>query len=221
MSSKSSTTDTNAPVDIEEVLRLANIVYFRSHVYEKTRWMGVHTAKCPMDMWVYQELMFDLKTDLVIETGTLAGGSALFFAHMLDQMGRGKVITVDINEPANPPQHSRIDYVTGSSIDPVTLSRIEEDVARASSVLVILDSDHRAPFKLQELELYAPFVTKGSYIIAEDSCFDRYPAWPEFGPGPATAVKEFLKKDDRFDVDRSMERHLISFAPGAFLKRVR
>lgn len=212
-------------LDAREIIRLANIIYFRSQVYQRTHWMGVKTAKCPMDMWMYQELMHYLNTDLVIETGTFAGGSALFFAQMMDLMGRGEVITIDIDDSIpNRPEHPRLEYITGSSIDPATIERLKPAVAAATSVMVILDADHRAPFKLQELELYAPLVTVGNYLIAEDSCFDEYPAWPEFGPGPAAAVTEFMKKkhnSDRFTIDRGPEHHMITYAPRAFLKRVK
>ena len=211
----------NKNIDAKEILRLANIIYFRSQVYDKTRWMGVRTAKCPMDMWMYQELIFRLKTDLIIETGTLNGGSASFFAHMLDIMGRGKVITIDINDDIQGrPQHQRIEYIKGSSIDPDVVNSLMPAVREANSVMVILDADHRAPFKLQELELYSPLVSVGNYIIAEDSCFDEYPAWPEYGPGPATAIKEFIERTDRFEIDRELEQHMITFAPRGFIKRI-
>jgi cephalosporin hydroxylase len=104
------------PPPAAEILRLANIIYFRSQVFDRTEWMGYRAAKCPMDMWIYQELMHKLGTDLLIETGTLLGGSALFFAHMFDLMGRGKVISVDIEIRDNLPQHPRIEYVEGSSV---------------------------------------------------------------------------------------------------------
>ena len=120
-----------------------NVAYFRSGVFNHTYWMGVKAAKCPTDMWVYQELMAGLKTDLLIETGTWHGGSALFFAQVMDLMDRGKVITVDIEEQPNRPQHPRINYITGSSTDPDVVESIAQASAKAQSRLVILDSDHR------------------------------------------------------------------------------
>ncbi len=208
------------PEQAQEILRLANIIYFKQRVYEKTHWMGIKTAKCPMDMWAYQELIFKSKTDLVIETGTLMGGSALYFAHLFDNLGRGKVISVDIQPQANLPKHSRIEYITGSSVDEDVLSKIRMQTKNAKSVMVILDSDHKADYKLKELNCYSEFVTKNNFMVAEDSCFDYYPAWPEYGPGPATAVNKFIKSNQLFEVDRSPEQHLITFAPMAFLKKV-
>lgn len=202
-----------------ELVRQANILYFRSKAYEKTHWMGVQTAKCPMDMWIYQELLHQTDTDLLIETGTLFGGSALFFAHLFDVMGRGRVLTVDLNEEPGRPVHPRIEYLQGSSVDEQILQTMASAAADSRSVCVILDSDHRAAYKLEEMQKYAALVSAGNYMIAEDTCFDYYPAWPEHGPGPAAAVARFIETDDRFEIDRSMEKHMISFSPRAFLRR--
>lgn len=204
---------------IAQLRKHANITYFRSGVFNQTDWMGVKTAKCPMDMWVYQELMVRLKTDLVIETGTWMGGSALFFAHIMDIMGRGEVVTVDIEPQADLPQHSRLHYLTGSSTDPAILETIAKKCSGFESVLVILDSDHRADHKLAELRAYSELVSPGSYLIAEDTCFDYFPAWPEFGPGPSRAVRQFLAETSEFVADRNQERHMLTFCPEGFLRR--
>lgn len=202
-----------------EIMRLANIIYFRSQVYERTEWMGVKTAKCPMDMWVYQELIHKIKPDLLIETGTLFGGSALYFAQLFDMIGQGEVVTVDLQPQPDLPQHQRIEYLVGSSIDSTVLTHIAQRVDKAERVMVILDSDHKADYKLKELNAYAGFVSKDSYIIAEDTCFDAFPAWPEYGPGPLKAVGDFIKDNKDFELDRSQEKHMITFSPMAFLKR--
>ena len=205
--------------DAREIMRLANIIYFRSQVYERTYWMGVKAAKCPMDMWVYQEMMHRLGTDLLIETGTLDGGSALYFANLMDVMGRGQVVSVDIESRDNLPSHPRIKYLVGSSCDSEILRKISTHAEEASSVMVILDSDHRAEYKYRELEAYAPLVTPGSYIVAEDSSFDYYPAWPEFGAGPAAAADRFVNEHADYQLDRELEHHMISFSPRAFIRR--
>ena len=207
------------PPSAAEILRLANIIYFRSQVFDRTEWMGHRAAKCPMDMWVYQELMHKLETDLLIETGTLLGGSALFFAQMFDLMGRGKVISIDIDIKDDLPQHPRIEYIEGSSVATEVLGRIATASEAADSVMVLLDSDHAAPYKYEEMQQYAKFVTAGSYMIAEDTCFDAYPAFPEHGPGPAEAVHKFMRNNSDFEVDHSLERHMITFVPGGFLRR--
>ncbi len=204
---------------INQRISQANILYFRSQVFNQTEWMGVKAAKCPMDMWVYQELMVRLKTDLLIETGTWLGGSALFFAHIFDLMGQGRVITVDIEKQPDLPQHERIEYLHGSSLDDGIIQHMQAACDQARSVLVILDSDHRKAHKLAELKRYAPMVSPGSYLIAEDSCFDYYPAWPEFGAGPARAVREFMQSNTEFEIDRQQERHMLTFAPIGFLRK--
>ncbi len=205
--------------DIQEIMRLANIIYFKNKAYENSYWAGIKTAKNPMDMWVYQEIIHNLQVDLVIETGTYFGGSALYFAHIFDIIGAGKVVSVDLQIPKDLPQHPRIEYIEGSSVDRSVLKQIESIHKAASSTMVILDSDHRKNHKLMELSLYSKFVSPNSYMIAEDSCFDFYPAWPEFGEGPAHAVKEFMENNANFTIDRNMEKHLITFSPKAFLKK--
>jgi len=216
----SNTPPASGPPSAAEILRLANIIYFRSQVFDRTEWMGHRAAKCPMDMWIYQEMMHKLDTDLLIETGTLLGGSALFFAQMFDLMGRGKVISIDINIKDGLPEHPRIEYIEGSSVATEVLDQVATASKAASSVMVLLDSDHTAPYKYEEMRLYSKFVTTGSYMIAEDTCFDAYPAFPEHGPGPAEAVHKFMQDNSDFEVDRSLERHMISFVPGGFLRRL-
>ena len=202
-----------------EILRIANIIYYRSKVFERTKWMGHNAVKCPMDMWVYQELMHSLETDLLIETGTLLGGSALFFAQMFELMGRGKVISIDIEPGDDLPRHPRIEYIEGSSVAAEVLDQVRSACDTAASVMVLLDADHAAAYKYKEMQAYAGFVTPGSYLIAEDTCFDAYPAFPEYGPGPAAAVHRFVSENPDFEVDHSLERHLITFVPGGFLRR--
>jgi cephalosporin hydroxylase len=208
----------------DKIIVAANKIYFRSGVFKDTKWMGVDALKCPTDMWVYQELIYSLEPDLIIETGTYRGGSALYFAQLLESIGKGQVVTVDIkgeDEFPGRPAHPRIRYVTGSSIDPSVVNTVTSIARDAGTVMVILDSAHESEFKLKELRLYSALVTEGSFIIAEDTCFDGYPAWPEFGPGPAAAVARFLEGNPDFEAVRECEKHMITFSPGAFLRRIR
>jgi cephalosporin hydroxylase len=205
----------------DQLVREANIAYFKTQPYKNMHWMGIPIAKCPMDLWIYQELITKHDIDLIVETGTFKGGSALYFANLFDIRGKGRVVSVDIRQPDDFPRHDRIQYVTGRSCSGEALSRVSEAVSRATNVLVILDSDHTKTHTYFELRMYSPFVSVGSYIIAEDSSFDYYPCWPEYGPGPYAATAQFLNETNEFEVDRSLEVHMISFAPGAFLKRVK
>jgi cephalosporin hydroxylase len=182
--------------------------------------LGIPTLKCPLDLWIYQEIIYEIKPDLIIETGTAYGGSALYLAHLCDLMGKGNVVTVDIENQAKRPKHSRIEYLTGSSVDPVILSKMGERVQKAKTVLVILDSDHRKPHVFQELQCYGPWVTKDSYLIVEDTNVNGHPVDPEYGPGPMEAVEDFLKGNNQFAADRQREKFYLTFNPSGYLKRI-
>jgi cephalosporin hydroxylase len=184
-----------------------------------TFWMGVPAQKCPLDLWVYQEILYELKPELIIETGTCFGGSALFFAHMCDLIRNGKVITVDINRREGRPTHPRLEYLTGSSIDPCIVSLLTGEARNAKTVLVVLDSDHSKDYVLREMRAYAQFVTPGSYMIVEDTDVNGHPIMPEHGPGPAEAVAEFLLSHPEFEVDTSREKFMLTQNPGGYLKR--
>lgn len=187
-------------------------------IFLRTSWMGVPCQKCPLDLWIYQEIFHEIRPDLVIETGTALGGSALFMAHMMDLMGNGQVVSID-TVPASRPSHPRIRYVLGSSDDPAVIAHVID--GRPQEVrLVVLDSDHSKAHVTRELELLAPLVTVGSYLIVEDTNINGHPTYPSFGPGPFEAVEEFLKKTTDFVVDRSREKFLMTFNPKGFLRRL-
>ena len=86
-----------------------------------TRWLGVRTDKCPLDLWIYQEMLHELRPDLIVETGTAFGGSALYFASLLDLLGHGRVLTIDLQPQESRPEHPRIEYFDGSSVAPATV----------------------------------------------------------------------------------------------------
>lgn len=189
--------------------------------WKDTFYRGTRAYKCPTDMWVYQELIDDLKPGLVIETGTFRGGSALFIADRLQLAGRGQVVTIDVDVQPNRPQHPRLTYLTGSSTDPAILAQVRERIDPALPVLVILDSDHSAGHVAAELEAYAPLVTEGSYLVVEDTNVNGHPAAPEHGPGPFEATQEFLARTEEFEVDARCERYFLTQNPQGYLKRVR
>ncbi len=186
-----------------------------------SKWLGVHVQKLPFDLWVYQEILFELRPELIIETGTASGGSALFLAGVCDLLDHGSIVTVDVKLPANPPRHPRIRYITGSSVDDDVLSEVTWLATGKSPVLVILDSDHTCPHVLKELHSYTPMVTPGSYAIVEDTNTNGHPVYPDFGPGPMEAVHAFLAETEDFKIDKSREKFLISFNPDGFLKKNR
>jgi cephalosporin hydroxylase len=188
-------------------------------VHHRTRWMGVPCLKCPMDLWAYQEILAEVRPDLVIETGTHRGGSALFLAHMLDLLGRGEVFTIDVLAHSGRPEHPRIRYVTGSSADE-GLVRSLLDGRPAEKRLVILDSDHTRAHVARELTLFSPYVSAGSYLVVEDTNVNGHPVLPDFGEGPFEAVEEFLAGHPDFASDSSREKFLMTFNPKGFLRRV-
>jgi cephalosporin hydroxylase len=197
----------------------------RSRTWKNTRWLGVPVIKCPFDLWIYQELLFELKPDLVVECGTSKGGSAYFLSSMCELLGHGHVITIDLYPKPNRPEHERLTYLSGSSTDPQTvrevMHRIRDADGQSASVLVILDSDHSREHVLDELRLYSPLVTLGSYVIVEDTQLNGHPVWPDFGPGPMEAVDIFLSENDDFVIDTSKEKFYLTWNPRGYLKRVK
>lgn len=189
------------------------------NLYLDTYWMGVLCQKCPLDLWVYQEILFEIRPDLIIETGTCAGGSTLFLAHLCDLLGHGRVVSIDIEDRPRP-AHGRLSYLLGSSSDPKIVGRASAGVTDKDKILVILDSDHSEQHVLQELELFAPLVKVGSYLIVEDTNINGHPTLPDFGPGPFEAVEKFLKQHPEFVVDPSREKFLMTFNPRGYLKRI-
>jgi cephalosporin hydroxylase len=185
-----------------------------------TRWMGVKTLRCPLDLWLYQEIIFDTKPDLIVETGTAEGGGALFLASMCDLVQHGQVISIDIQHRPNLSSHPRLTYLTGSSTARETVEKVKGRAAQGQT-LVILDSDHSRAHVLAELQAYAPLVRKNGYLIVEDTIVNGHPLRPEFGPGPMEAVEEFLGETPDWIIDRTKEKFLLSFNRNGYLKRVR
>jgi cephalosporin hydroxylase len=188
--------------------------------WNNTEWLGVPLWKNPLDLWVYQEIMFEVKPSLIIETGTYRGGSAYYVASICDLLDAGKVLTIDRQQRASRPEHPRIEYVKGSSVDAEVLALVEKRVADAGGpILVVLDSDHREPHVRQELAAYSGFVTPGSYLIVEDTNINGHPVNPFFGPGPMEAVESFLPAHPEFEIDAAREKYMVTHNPKGFLRR--
>ena len=184
-----------------------------------TRWLGVRTDKCPLDLWIYQELLHELRPDLIVETGTAFGGSALYFASLCDLLGHGRVLTIDVQPQPDRPEHPRLEYYEGSSVAPETLEYVRRAAEGAGTVLVVLDSDHRKEHVLEELRLLAPLVTPGSYVVVEDTILNGHPVSPDFGPGPMEAAEEFVRENPSFTADRGREKLYLTFNPKGYLRR--
>lgn len=186
-----------------------------------TSWLGFRIVKSPNDLWVYQEIISELRPSLIIETGTRFGGSALFFASIFDLLGEGRVISIDIDFDPSWPRHARIEYLTGMSCSEEVIESIKRRISLNDKVMVILDSDHSYENVLEELKIFSNFVTVGQYLVCEDTNLNGNPVRPEFGPGPKEALDEFMGATDRFFVDCQRERFLVSVSPGGYIKRVK
>jgi cephalosporin hydroxylase len=194
-------------------------------------WMGVTLQQYPSDIMTYQRLVTELRPDVIVETGTFHGASALFFAQLLEHLRPdGRVITVDIDSShwdatvaargeELKPLFERIEFVHASSTAPETLEKIRARTA-GKTVMVMLDSLHFKDHVAAELKLYAPLVTKGSYLIVNDTHLDGTD-WIEDKPGPRAALTEFLAQSKDFEVDASRNRYRLTCTEGGFLKRVR
>lgn len=210
----------NPPKNIEEEFHAK---YYYSKVWSDTYFMGKKVFKCPNDLWVYQEILWETKPDVIIECGTFHGGSTLYYAKLFDMMGTsGQIITIDVDAMPDMPVHERITYLYGSSTSQEILDKVKELIKGKEKIMVILDSDHSKDHVLKELELYHSFVTKGCYLVVEDSNINGHPVYSGFGqgPGPMEAMDAFLPDHPEFEVDKSKEKFMMSFNPNGYLKRV-
>lgn len=174
------------------IIKQFHKVYYgnKPKVWENTHWLGHKVLKYPLDLWVYQEILFEIKPDTIIECGTMFGGSTLFFACCCDLLNNGKIISIDIQPQPNRPEHKRITYLKGSSTSQEIVDQLQGLLN--GKVLVVLDSQHTKQHVLNELKIYSKIVTSGSYIIVEDSNIGGHPVKKSLHPGPMEAVKEFI-----------------------------
>ena len=199
-------------------------------------WLGRPIIQFPQDILAMQEIIWSIKPDLIIETGVARGGSAIFYASMLELIGApGRVVAIDIDiRPHNReaieahPMAKRITLIEGSSTALEVAEQVRALAKSASRVLVALDSNHTHEHVLAELQLYSPLVTAGSYMVVFDTVVEHMPAdfFPDrpWRPGnnPHTAVTEFLSTTDRFSIDRETDaKLLVSVAPGGYLRCLR
>jgi len=200
------------------------------------KWLGRPIIQYPQDMIAVQEIIWDIKPELIIETGIAHGGSLIFYASILELIGgKGKVLGIDIDirahnrvEIEKHAMYKRIDMIEGSSVSSTICDRVSNFVKNKKIVMVILDSNHTHEHVLAELNFYSQFVTPSSYLVVMDTVIEDMPedAFPNrpWGKGnnPKTAVLEFLKQNDRFEVDKSIERKLmLSVAPDGYLKCIK
>jgi cephalosporin hydroxylase len=198
------------------------LMFLRSDRFmDNTSWLGAKVRKLPFDLWVLQEILWETRPDLVIETGVFHGGSTLFYATLFDLFGEGEVIGVDTDLSSVHPSvrsHPRITLIEASSTDPAVVGRISA-AARDKRVMVTLDSDHSAAHVLGELAELAPLVSPGCYLVVEDTLIG-HPVGSDLLPGPAEALWEWLSEGQPFEIDRSREKWMLTSTPSGYLRRV-
>lgn len=184
--------------------------YFNNNIWFRQTWMGVACLKSPCDMWNYQEILADLKPSLVIEFGSFQGGSALFFASAMRQLGRPfKLLSVDIDQSPIGEVARRdpdVEFLESSSAAPAVADRIRQlKTEHPGPMFVILDSDHHMPHVLAEMKLLRPLLSAGDYLVVEDTMLNGHPVAPGWGPGPFEALEAYeaeFPNDYRHDTER-------------------
>ena len=202
----------------------------------QTSWMGEPILNIPHDIFALQEIIFKTRPEFIIEVGVAWGGSLLFYSTLMEVLGGGQIIGVDVFVPddlkvrigAHGKLSERIEWVVGSSIAEKTINRIESIIGNSRRVMILLDSYHTHDHVLKELKLYQQFVGKDNYLICGDTIVEHIPEQKhrprEWGPGnnPKTALIEFLKTNDRFAIDEKLENKLLfTCNPGGYLKAIR
>jgi len=196
-----------------------NQLYYDSGVWQNNYWMGVQILKNPCDMMVIQEIIYETMPDTIVETGSFAGGSALFYSHCLILSGKsnGMIYSIDINDKYGEyprPIRKNIEWVTGNSVDVDVCDYISKSIR--GRTMVILDSCNRKYHVLVEMEAYGPLVTPGNYLIVEETNQGGFLTYPD----PRAALDEFLLSHSEFVIDKNRGKHLLTFNPNGYLKRL-
>jgi cephalosporin hydroxylase len=219
----------------EEGFRVLSQLWTRSNWHNRLSYevtcLGIPIIQLPEDMVVMQELIWKVRPDVIVESGVAHGGALILYASILELLGRGRVIGVDVEIrkynrlaiEAHPLSH-RIELIEGDSLADETVSTVRSRIRPGERVLVALDSAHSREHVLGELKRYAPLVTPNSYVVVFDAVMALVADAPTAGEGwdhdnPLEAVREFLEGNDDFEVDRSYERLAVTYCQGGFLRR--
>lgn len=195
-------------------------------------WLGIPIIQSPTDMILIQQLIFNVKPDFVIETGVAHGGSLVFSASILESIGHGHIIGIDIDIRKHNRRvlekhrlFKRISLMEGDSTSADILEKIREMVLPKSKVVVFLDSNHYKDHVLKELKLYSRFVDVGSYVVVFDtvtSCMSKHGVCDVsyLNNGPKEAIEQFLVENRNFQVDEDFNKLFASYSPDGYLKRI-
>lgn len=205
----------------------------RYHYTYMWDWLGLPIIQPPEDIVLMQEIIWDSMPQVVVETGVARGGSVILYSSIMELLGEGHVVGVDIdirshNRKAiqSHPLGKRVRLVEGSSIDPATLAQVRREIGDAERVMVVLDSDHSHDHVLEELRSYGRLVTPGQFLVIADTVLEEIPRQDhrprQWGPGdnPRTALDQFLEECQDFEQDPLINgKALLSHSRGGFLRR--
>jgi len=205
---------------------------WNKNVYYRFSWANNALQQIPDDVLMVQQVIWNVKPDLIIECGTFAGGFSVFLASVLESIGFGSVLSVDIDHSnvnrelvAAVPYSGRIKFFESDSVAEPALAEARKHVARAQRVLVILDSDHSYQHVLDELRCYGKFVTPKSYMIVMDGAMTQFALTPRgeddwVHDNPHRAVMDYLKEDDSFQIDETFNSFPLTHAPDGYLQKL-
>lgn len=207
-------------------------VHHYSYVW---RWLGLPIIQMPTDVLATQEVIWATRPQVIVETGIARGGSVILHSSILQLLGEGTVVAVDIDLRAHNraaieshPLAERVQLIEGSSIDPNVVADVRKRIGGAERVMVVLDSNHTHEHVLEELQLYGPLVTPGQYLVVADTIVEHLPRQEHrprpWGPGdnPKTALDAYLGDTDRFVVDPDVNNKLImTSSPGGYLRCIK
>lgn len=206
---------------MREVERAYLVDWYTAGKYTTPRLHGLTVSKPPDDLWRYLEIIEATKPDAIIECGTYMGGSAAWLSACQRIAGiMPNVITIDVNNLDTHDPWLGVAALRGSSSDMAVWADVRMRIGGLERIMVTLDSDHSAGHVADELELWAPLVTPGCYLVVEDTCVNGNPVLPDYGPGPGEALAAWLPQHPEFQVDYDLEgRHGITLMPGGWLRR--
>jgi len=198
----------------EEALAYSGL-FDRENLENTMRWCGYKVQKTPADMWVYQEIITDTRPDLLLEIGSAAGGSGLFFASVMEALGTGQVLSFDTQSKWQRPVHPRLEFTKGDPRDLVDgISKLVRD--EGFSLMVVEDAAHTHGMTLGCVEAFAPLVPRGHYYVVEDTDLHR-----QDSSGVWRAVREFIEANPGWEIDWSREKFHHTTCHGGFLRRKR
>ena len=217
-------------LDLLAALRLKQAAEFKL-MYEPN-WLGVKIIQLPEDIVALQEVLWQVKPETVVECGIAHGGSLVLAASILELIGKGRVVGVDVDIRAHNraiieqhPLARRISLIEGSSVAPETVAKVRDAASATGPVLVVLDSNHAEHHVAEEIRLYKDLVTPGSYLVVMDGAQGLVSDIPRGNPAwrtdnPLSAIRAFLSTDGAFEADRRFERFGVTSSPFGFLKRI-